>query len=192
MPFRRRTPLSFRQKLRNAVMPRKGFRRLLGYYRLRVMRIGGSPHAVAAGLAIGVVSAWTPFLGLHILFAIPIAYLFGGSMVAAALGTTFANPVTCPIIWPLTWKIGEVMLGHGAAGHEQLDLGELFAHLDVSQLWRPILEPMLIGSLPPGLVCGLIIYAITYFGIRSFRNRRLQRLTARAGMHKSMETGLGA
>jgi uncharacterized protein (DUF2062 family) len=156
------------------------------------MRISGSPHAVAAGLAIGVVSAWTPFLGLHIAFAIPFAYLIGGSMVAAALGTTFANPITCPIIWPLTWKIGEVMLGQSAAGNDNLDLGALVAHLDFTQLWRPILEPMLIGSLPPGLLCGIVIYAITYFGIRSFRNRRLQRLTARAGVLKSMQGGLGA
>jgi uncharacterized protein (DUF2062 family) len=192
MPFRRRTPLGFVQRLRHALIPRKGFRRVLNYYRLRVMRIGGSPHAVAAGLAIGVVSAWTPFLGLHILFAIPIAYLFGGSMVAAALGTTFANPITCPIIWPLTWKLGEAMLGQDASGHDHLDLGALFAHLDVSQLWRPILEPMLIGSLPPGVVCGVFIYAIAYFAIRGFRNRRLQRLTERAGAIKSVQSGLGA
>ncbi|WP_245582492.1 DUF2062 domain-containing protein [Neorhizobium lilium] len=184
--------MSFVQKLRHALIPPKGFRRRLSYFRLRVMRIGGSPHAVAAGLAVGVVSAWTPFLGLHILFAVPFAYLLGGSMVAAALGTTFANPVTCPIIWPLTWKIGEVMLGQSAAGHDHLDLGALFSHLDVSQLWRPILEPMLIGSIPPGLLCGMVIYAITYFGIRSFRNRRLQRLTARAQVLRSVQSGIGA
>lgn len=192
MPFRRRTPLRFVEKLRHVLMPPKGFRRRVGYYRLRIMRIGGSPHAVAAGLAIGVLSAWTPFLGLHIAFAIPLAYLLGGSMVAAALGTTFANPITCPVIWPLTWKIGEVLLGQSAAGHDHLDLGALISHLDVSQLWRPILEPMLIGSLPPGLVCGMIVYAITYFGIRSFRNRRLQRLTARAGALKPVQPSLGA
>ncbi len=186
MPFRRRTPLAFRERLRRAVLPPKGFRRVLDYYRLKVMRIGGSPHAVAAGLAIGVVSAWTPFLGLHILFAIPLAYLFGGSMIAAALGTTFANPITCPIIWPLTWKIGETMLGNEASGHDHLDLGRLFHHLDFSQLWRPILEPMLIGSIPPGIVCGLVFYAVTYLGVRSFRNRRLERLTARAGVLKSV------
>jgi uncharacterized protein (DUF2062 family) len=184
--------MRFVQKLRHALIPPKGIRRRLDYFRLRVMRIGGSPHAVAAGLAIGVVSAWTPFLGLHIAFAIPLAYLLGGSMVAAALGTTFANPITCPIIWPLTWKIGEVMMGQSAAGHDHLDLGALFAHLDVSQLWRPVLEPMLIGSLPPGVACGVVIYAVTYFGIRSFRNRRLHRLTARSVSLKDTANGVRA
>lgn len=192
MPFRRRIPLNFSQKLRHALVPRKGFRRALGYYRLKVMRIGGSPHAVAIGLAIGVVSAWTPFLGLHILFAIPVAYLLGGSMVAAALGTAFANPLTCPIIWPLSWEIGEFLLGNRVDGAKHIDLAALFAHLDLSQLWRPILEPMLIGSLPPGILCGLAFYLVTYLGIRSFRNRRLERLTARAGMLKSVRTELQA
>lgn len=186
MPFRRRTPLRFAEKLKRALIPSKGFARVFSYYRLKIMRIGGSPHAVAAGLAIGVVSAWTPFLGLHILFAIPLAYLLGGSMVAAALGTTFANPITCPIIWPLSWKLGEAMLGNDASGHDHIDLGALFSHLDMSQLWRPVLEPMLIGSLPPGILCGLLFYVVTYFSIRTFRNRRLERLTARAAMPKSV------
>jgi uncharacterized protein (DUF2062 family) len=190
MPFRRRTPLKFLERLRHVLMPEKGFRRVLGYYRLRIMRIGGSPHAVAAGLAVGVVSAWTPFLGLHILFAMPIAYLLGGSMVAAALGTTFANPVTCPIIWPLSWEIGQFLLGHEVVGGKSIDLAALFSRLDISQLWRPVLEPMLIGSLPPGIVSGILVYALTYFAIRSFRNRRLQRLTARAGALKSVQSGL--
>ncbi|TDK37167.1 DUF2062 domain-containing protein [Rhizobium deserti] len=192
MPFCRRTPLKFSDRLRHALMPKKGYRRILGYYRLRIMRIGGSPHAVAAGLAVGVVSAWTPFLGLHILFAIPIAYVLGGSMVAAALGTTFANPVTCPIIWPLSWEIGEFLFGHDVVAGKSIDLAALFSHLDISQLWRPILEPMLIGSLPPGIVSGILVYAVTYCGIRSFRNRRLQRLTARAGTLKSVRTGVEA
>lgn len=187
MTFRRRTPLSFRQKVHAALVPPKGFRRVLGYYRLKVMRIGGSPHAVAAGLAVGVLSAWTPFLGFHLLFALPVAWLIGGSMVAAALGTAFANPLTCPIIWPLTWELGQVMLG-GEATSRHIDLESLLSHLDVSQLWRPILEPMLLGSLPLGLLCGLVFYGVTYLGIRSFRNRRLDRLTARGEAIKSVGT----
>ncbi|WP_117194250.1 DUF2062 domain-containing protein [Rhizobium terrae] len=185
MPFRRRTPLGFRERLVRAVLPPGGFRRSLGYYRLKVMRIGGSPHAVAAGLAVGVVSAWTPILGIHILLAIPVAYLLGGSMIAAALGTAFANPLTLPIIWPLTWEIGQAILGRDTSGHSHLDLAALFSHLDLSQLWRPILEPMLIGSIPPGLACGLVFYVVTYCAVRSFRNRRLERLTARAAALKS-------
>ena len=78
------------------------------------------------------------------------------------------------------------MLGNQADGHDRLDLDALFHHLDLSQLWRPILEPMLIGSLPPGVLSGLFFYVVTYWAVRSFRNRRRQRLTARAGTLKSV------
>lgn len=169
-------------------VPKRGFRRMLGYYRLKVMRIGGSPHAVAAGVAVGVLSAWTPFLGFHVLFAIPIAWLLGGSMIAAAIGTTFANPLTCPIIWPLTWEVGQFMLGAEPTSRH-IDLEALFAHLDLSQLWRPVLEPMLVGSLPLGLACALFFYVLTYLAVRGFRNRRISRLTERARHLKSAETG---
>ncbi len=169
-------------------VPKRGFRRLLAYYRLKVMRIGGSPHAVAAGVAVGVLSAWTPFLGFHVLFAIPLAWLLGGSMIAAAIGTTFANPLTCPIIWPLTWEMGQFILG-GEPGSSHIDFAALLTHLDISQLWRPVLEPMLVGSLPLGLVCALFFYALTYLAVRGFRNRRISRLTERARHLKSAETG---
>jgi uncharacterized protein len=162
-------------------------RRTFGYYRLKVMRLGGSPHAVAIGLAAGVLIAWTPLLGLHILIAMPFAYLIGGSVVAAALGTVFANPLTFPIIWPLTWEVGQIMLGADASAR-QIDLQALFAHLDFTQLWRPILLPMLVGSVPLGLLCALPFYVATYLGVRSFRNRRLSRLTQRVKVLKSGET----
>jgi uncharacterized protein len=185
MPFRRRYPLTFRERVRRAITPPKSFRRALTYYRLKVLRIGGSPHAVATGLAIGIISAWTPFIGFHAILALLVAYLVGGSLIAAALGTTFANPVTCPIIWPLTWKIGALILGHDPAGRDALDFGRLFESFDLTQLWRPVLEPMMIGSLPPGLLSGILFYALTYWAVRSFRDRRLERLTARTEAPKS-------
>lgn len=162
---------------------------MLTYQRLKIMRLGGSPHAVAAGLAVGVFSAWTPFLGFHILLAIPLAWLVGGSAVAAAIGTAFANPLTFPLIWPLTWEVGQFLLGgERPAGH--IDFAALFAHLDLSQFWGPVLKPMLLGSLPLGLAFALIFYVAGYFGVRSFRNRRLSRLTERARVIKSGETGM--
>ncbi len=191
MPFRRRSKLSLRQRLHATFSPRRGLlnalSRSLAYQRLRIMRLGGSPHAVAAGLAVGVLSAWTPFLGLHILLAIPLAWLVGGSAIAAAIGTAFANPLTCPIIWPLTWEVGRHMLGEPPASRN-IDLPALFAHLDLSRIWSPVIEPMLLGSLPLGLLCALTFYVVIYLGVRRFRNRRLSRLTERARVIKSGET----
>jgi len=185
MPFRRRSPAGWGEKIRNSFWPRKGITRNFRYYGLRAARISASPHAVAAGISAGVIAGWTPFLGFHIVLGIVLAFLLRGSLVAAALGTLVANPLTFPIIWSASWEIGHFMLGHpgaGAAGHvagSQLDLAELVRTLHFSELWEPVLKPMLIGCLPPAFFSGLVVYAATYMGVKGFRARRHERMAAR-------------
>lgn len=105
MPFRRREPVGFSEKIRDLFWPRTGFRSLR-YMKLRLLRLSASPHSVAAGVAIGVGVAWTPFLGVHIIIAMALGFLLRVNLVAAALGTTFANPLTFPFIWASTWGWG--------------------------------------------------------------------------------------
>ncbi len=187
MPFRRRSPAGWAQKIRNAVWPRKGLTRNLRYYGLRAARISASPHAVAAGIAAGVMIGWTPFLGFHIPLAIALAFILRGSLVAAALGTLVANPLTFPLIWSASWEVGHFMLGHsGEVAGRQVDLAALVRTLHFAELWQPVLKPMLIGCLPPALFCGLVVYAATYMGVKGFRARRRERMAARLqGMTKA-------
>ena len=43
--------------------------------KLRLLRLSASPHSIAAGVAIGIAVAWTPFLGVHIIIALAIAFI---------------------------------------------------------------------------------------------------------------------
>jgi len=182
MLFRRRKPQKLADKLRELVWPRKGFLRPLRYFQKRIVRLTASPHAIAAGFAAGIVVSWTPFIGVHIIMAFVLAYLVAGNLVAAALGCLAAgNPVTYPFIWGITWEIGRLILGRDTTKHSDgIDLPALFHKLDFSQLWGPILKPMLIGAVPPALISGLLVYAATYYGVRGFQHRRRARLTERA------------
>ncbi|MGE7370007.1 DUF2062 domain-containing protein [Neorhizobium sp. NPDC001467] len=185
MPFRRRSPAGWGEKIRSAVWPRKGPSRNLRYQALRAARISASPHAVAAGIAAGVMAGWTPFLGFHILLGIMLAFILRGSMVAAALGTLVANPLTFPLIWSVSWELGHIMLGHagpvdgGALTGQHVDLADLVRTLRFADLWQPVLKPMLVGCLPLAAVSGLVVYAATYMGVRGFRARRRERMAAR-------------
>ena len=69
MPFRRRRPLRLSERVRAAIWPRMGFRRLLRYLKLKLVRLSASPYSIAAGVAVGVGVSWTPFLGVHIIIA---------------------------------------------------------------------------------------------------------------------------
>jgi uncharacterized protein (DUF2062 family) len=96
MLFRRRKPLTLKEKLREHLWPRKGFSRSFLYFRKRLVRLAASPHSVAAGFAAGIIVSWTPFIGVHFVMAIVIAYLVGGNVLAAALGCLAAgNPTPC-------------------------------------------------------------------------------------------------
>ncbi|MEM5472123.1 DUF2062 domain-containing protein [Hoeflea sp. AS60] len=181
MLFRRRRPEGFFDRVRTALWPRRSFVRSFQYLIKRVLRLTATPHAIAAGVAAGVFASWTPLLGFHFILAFALSYVLAGNMVAAALGTAFGNPLSFPFIWALTIKIGNMLIGIETGAHQKhVNLEALLRHLDVSQLWDPVLKPMLIGAIPPGLVTGISFYILTYWGVRAFQARRKSRLAARA------------
>lgn len=162
------------ERLRALVWPRKGFKRSFRYLALRLSRLSASPHSVAAGFAIGVAVAWTPFLGVHIILALALGFLLRVSLVAAALGTAVANPLTLPFIWASTWEIGHLILGRrDAAAMAHVDFGSLLHHMDFRQLWRPVLEPMVVGSTVPAALSATIAYLGVFILMRAMRRQRL-------------------
>lgn len=180
MLFRRRQPISRLTKLRELFWPRRGFSRSLRYLGKRTLRLSATPHAIAAGVVAGVVSSWTPFIGVHVLIAVAIAYLVAGNMVAAAIGTAFGNPLTLPFIWAATWEVGHRILGNGDPEARSLDLEHSFSFASLDSMWQPILKPMLVGALPLALLSGTILYAVLYIAVSKFQARRRERLAERA------------
>ncbi|PRD45848.1 DUF2062 domain-containing protein [Phyllobacterium phragmitis] len=181
MLFRRRKPVSPWERLRTYLWPRRSFSRSLRYMGKRIMRITASPHAIAAGLAVGVFSAFTPFFGFHIIIAIVLAYIFAGNVAAAALGTTVANPLTVPVIWGATFEFGRFMLtGDFSSAHPPVHLGRMLEHFNFHDIWGPVLKPMLFGSTVLGLFFALIVYVVTRWAIGAFHRKRRERLAARA------------
>lgn len=185
MLFRRRVPLTYRERLRTMIWPRRSFSRSLRYMGKRITRITASPHAVAAGLAVGVFAAFTPFFGFHLILAIVLAYLIAGNVAAAALGTALANPLTIPFIWGGTYELGRIMVdGHADTKSVPLTKileSELFKQMSFTELWQPVLKPMLFGSLVLGLGCALAVYVVARWATMSYRQKRLQRIILKKG-----------
>ena len=189
MLFRRREPETLPMKLRTWLWPRRSFNRSLRYLTKRVLRLNASPHAIAAGFAAGVFSSFTPFVGFHFLIAFAISYLIAGNMASAALGTATGNPATFPLIWAATYETGQFLLYS-----EQIDgaappgLASALMHMDFWAVWTPIVEPMLVGGLPIGLLAGLLAYGIVFAAARSFQKRRARRLVERS---RRVQAGVG-
>ncbi len=101
----------------------------------RILRITASPHAIAAGVAAGVFTSFTPFMGLHFLVAFVLAFVLRGNMIASALGTFFGNPLSFPLIWAATFSTGNFVLGNSGSESGGLLLGQAMKGI-LSACWN--------------------------------------------------------
>lgn len=181
MLFRRRKPTDLWDRVRTIMWPRRSFSRSAQYFAKRVLRLTATPHAIAAGVAAGAFASFTPYLGFHFIIAAVVAWLLRGNLIASALGTAVGNPITFPFIWAGCLALGRKLL-YGA--HPEtlvpLQLGRVLSEGDIVHLWQPLLLPMTLGGVILGLVCGVILYVVTWWAVAGFREQRRQRLIERA------------
>lgn len=187
MLFQRRNPPTRKERLRLLVWPRRSFSRSLRYGGKRILRITASPHAVAAGLAVGVFSAFTPFFGFHLIIAIVLAYVLAGNIAAAALGTTLANPLTLPFIWGSTFELGRFIMNGSIDDAPSIHLGRALETMRFDEIWTPLLKPMLFGSTILGAAFAVVVYFVTRFAVSAFRRRRIERLAEKHRLHRAQE-----
>jgi uncharacterized protein (DUF2062 family) len=179
MLFRRREAESFLERLRVHLWPRRSWSRSTRYVVYRVRRLSATPHAVALGFAAGVFAATTPFLGTHMILAALIAWIIGGSIVAAILGTFVGNPLTYPLFWVGTYEVGHLMLG-GGSDKARVDLSSGIFETSLDQLW-PILKPMSLGAIPIGLGLAALSYVLVKPTVNAYQHRRRE-LTSPVGV----------
>lgn len=178
MLFQRRHPPHWMERLRIALWPRRSFVRSAKYFRKRVLRLTASPHAISAGFAAGALASFTPFVGFHFILSFVIAFIIGGNMLAAALGTSVGNPVTFPLIWASTYRAGSAILEGGISdAHKRIIHPGLFEH-SIDRI-LPIIKPMLVGSLTLGLLVAAVIYVVIYMAVGTYQKARRAKLHAR-------------
>ena len=193
MLFKRRRAESWTGWLRVLVWPRRSWMRSGQYVAKRVLRITATPHAVAAGVAAGAFTSFTPLMGLHFLTAAALAWIIRGNLLASALGTFFGNPLTFPFIWATALSTGRWMLGLDSES-APVDLGTAMADVlgslwsfdgeqaarGLANIWEPVFLPMLLGGAPWGLLVGIVTYWLTYRAALVFREARRNKLMAKA------------
>lgn len=177
MLFRRREELSQWERFRLWLWPSVSWSRSGRYFLKRILRLSGSPYAVAMGAAVGAGVSLTPFLGFHFLLTFLIAWPLRANLIAAAIATSLGNPLTFPFIWASTYQIGHFILSR-EGNRVPPQLGHDLLHKSWDQLW-PIIEPMTIGAIPLSLVVGTIVYLVVYKAISAYREGRSRRFAGR-------------
>lgn len=177
MLFRRRHEPGSWERFKLWLWPRVSWRRSALYFLKRILRLSGTPYAIAMGAAVGAGVAFTPFIGFHFILTFLIAWPLRGNLIAAALATGVANPLTYPLIWASTYQLGHLILereSRGAPGQLEHDL----LHKSWDQLW-PIIEPMTVGAIPLGFAVGVIVYLVVYKAVSAYREGRSRRFADR-------------
>ncbi|WP_245418477.1 MULTISPECIES: DUF2062 domain-containing protein [Cohaesibacter] len=179
MLFGRRDKPSMAERIRIFLWPRRNWMRSGKYFVKRILRLSGSPYMIAAGVAAGVFTSFTPFLGFHFLISWAIAFLIGGNMLAAAIGTGVGNPITFPFIWGATYTTGCFLLGKEAIHGQLHSLKHDLLTESFSTIW-PTIQVMAVGAIPVGLVFALIFYYVTRKAALVYQKRRKAMLAERA------------
>lgn len=163
--------------------PRRSFGRSTQYYVKRVKRVNATPYAIAMGVACGAFSSFTPLIGFHFLLAFALAYVLRGNLVAAAIGTAVGNPLTFPLIWAVTFRVGRTILGAPVRPDAEpvIDAPSAYTVEAITGFFQstwPLMKPMLVGAVPLGLTAAVASYFVVYgmvYGYQSARQARFAR-----------------
>lgn len=182
--FKRKKKLSFLEGVREWIWPKAGWRRWGAYMKHRLVRMPGSTYSIAAGFACGAAASFTPFLGFHIIIGAVISWAIKANPIAAAIGTIVGNPWTFPLIWTMTYNVGAPLIGI-----EAVSVDWLAVLTNPVENLEPVLMPLIVGSIPLGIVAWFVFYSLLKKIIDGAKHKRAERRDLRAKRDDSQGEG---
>jgi uncharacterized protein (DUF2062 family) len=137
----------------------------------RLIKIRGQPHEIALGAALGLFIGMTPFMGFQTVIAVFFAALLKWNKISAAITVWISNPLTAPLIYPVTYFVGAKLVGIEKAYNLPPELS-LSVILDTIQKTPAIISLMVLG----GVVLGLPIAVFGYYFSLSAVKRSQERV----------------
>lgn len=191
-----------------AVYPRGGWRRASSYVVHRLRRLPDPPHRISRGIAAGVFVSFSPLFGLHFIYSALVAFLLRGNILAALLSTFVGNPITFPFFAAISLGLGNRMLGRPnsmpfpevldgfsrASAELWFNFRALFteetAHWgSLIHFFHTVFWPYFIGGVAPGVIAGLLAYALSRPVIEAYQKRRVAKLKAKFEKKRSAAAG---
>ncbi len=158
--------------------------RLSRYAWKRLLRLKASPHAIAAGVAVGVAISFTPLVGFHLILAAAITWLLRGNIIAAWIATLVGNPWTFPFLWSASYMCGKLALD-GTLAATAFDMQRILA--DPVSVLAPVFWPTTLGGILLGAAIALVTYWPVQRAIAAHRAHRASRMAA--ARHRRLRRG---
>ncbi|HEY4485144.1 MAG TPA: DUF2062 domain-containing protein [Nitrospiria bacterium] len=145
----------------------------ISYWRGRlraVLHLDDNPHRIATAFSLGVFIAFSPFIGLHLISAVFLAWVLRLNTVAVLLGTLLNNPWTiAPIFGSGLWVGVEIYGRHHLL--RPIHWHELTI-MNVIPQFEPYLMPFLLGTTLLGIVASAVAYPCAFYFVKEYRYLR--------------------
>ena len=192
MPFGRRKKKPIISIIKNTLIYLISFSRTRKLISVSIKRLKGSPYDLAIGLSSGIAVSFTPFIGLHALIALSLAWILRGSMAAALIGTLFGNPWTFPFLWYISFELGQFFYQNLnlSLSLEKINFSELkqevtililllkniFISTNISEIKNnlsslKLIPVMSVGSIPLAFISWFISYLVLVKVFKSYNKR---------------------
>ena len=144
-----------------------------------LLHVNDTPERTAGAYALGVFLGFSPFLGLHTVVAITLAFIFSLNRVAVLLGVYSNLPWIMAGYYAFTTMMGAAILRTTPPPDLRERLGDMFQlSLRSAEFWhelvrllRPLLWPYTLGSTIGAAVLAAIAYRVALaFVIRRRRH----------------------
>jgi hypothetical protein len=148
----------------------------------RLLHTHDTPRRTAAAFAIGVFFGFSPFLGLHTVLGLVVAFAFGLNRVAVLLGVYSNLPWIVPAYYTLTTLLGAALLGVNVPPDLLRELRESLTYASWSELTTlarrltPLLWAFGVGSTAGAVALAVVAYCASLAIIVTHR-----RLAAKSG-----------
>ncbi|MHC4777136.1 MAG: DUF2062 domain-containing protein [Planctomycetota bacterium] len=148
----------------------------------------GSSRSIALGTSIGVFVAFSPTIGLQMIFGAFLATLLGASRPAAMVPAWITNPVTITPIFGFTYWLGSFIWPGPSVADVRIQLARVAANeagipwyalhryfLEFLKVGLDVFVAMTIGGIIVGGVCAALTYPLMVGVVHGYRLARRKR-----------------
>ena len=149
------------------------------YQWLRLVRLRGDPFVLARGIAIGTFIGLTPTIPFHTILTIFFCAIGRGHLVAGLIVSLLvSNPLTIPLQYYLSWKVGTILTGSPLSWEHVKDLMGLARDVSMFEAVKLIYInsfSSMVSVLLGGIVFSLPFAITAYFSALHLYIRRQKR-----------------
>lgn len=143
----------------------------------RLLHTHDSPERTAVAFAVGVFFGFSPFIGLHTILALLVAFVFGLNRIAVLIGVYLNSPWTLVPVAIVSTSLGYRILGKMGRAYERFNWSQLASF----HFWRDlphqvhlhyhILYPFFVGGMILAIGCAFLAYPLCLWFVRTYRHR---------------------